>query len=285
MNDEEHKIPVARLNRDMARASVTLTDQEARFLVDAYYLMQDGRKRGDNQVRAMDAEPHMVISWLSTQYDTLESQTRRSLDRYSDAHPVGRWMKSIYGIGPVIAAGLLAHIDIKKAPSVGHIWRYAGLDPTTKWAKNTKRPWNAQLKTLSWKIGQSFMKFAAQAECVYGHVYRERKIYEINRNESGANAATAAQTLSEKRFDKSTEAYKALITGKLPPAQIDARARRYAVKLFLSHLQCVWWFVDTKTLPPDPYAIAHKGHVDFIKLPCTSVIPGLTEALQEKGWA
>ena len=37
------------------------------------------------------------------------------------------------GIGPVIAAGLLANIDIKQAPTVGHIWRFAGLDPTNKW--------------------------------------------------------------------------------------------------------------------------------------------------------
>jgi Transposase IS116/IS110/IS902 family len=282
MNDEPS---VARLDRDLAKASTTLTEQEARFLVDAYYLMQDGRKRGDNQVRAMKAEPHTVIAWLTTQYDTLESQTKRSLDRYSDAHPVGRWMKSVYGIGPVIAAGLLAHIDIKKAPTAGHIWRFAGLDPTSKWGKGEKRPWNAQLKTLCWKIGQSFMKFHASDECVYGHIYRDRKAYETSRNELGNNAALAAQILTEKKFDKTTEAYKALSTGKLPLGQIDARARRYAVKLFLSHLQCVWWFVDTGTLPPDPYVIAHKGHAHYIPVPNSMVIPGLFRALEEKGWA
>jgi Transposase IS116/IS110/IS902 family len=281
MNDNPS---VARLDRDLAKASTTLTEQEARFLVDAYYLMQDGRKRGDNQVRAMKAEPHTVIAWLTTQYDTLESQTRRSLDRYSDAHPVGRWMKSIHGIGPVIAAGMLAHIDIKKAPTAGHIWRFAGLDPTMRWNKGEKRPWNAQLKTLCWKIGQSFMKFAANEACTYGHLYRNRKTYETLRNDSGGNAERAAAILLEKRFNKSTEAYKMLSTGKLPLAQIDARARRYAVKLFISHLQCVWWFADTGALPPDPYAIAHKDHVHFVPVPNAREIPGLAEALKEKGW-
>jgi hypothetical protein len=281
MNDEPS---VARLDRDLAKASTTLTEQEARFLVDAYYLMQDGRKRGDNQVRAMKAEPHTVIAWLTTQYDTLESQTRRSLDRYSDAHPVGRWMKSIHGIGPVIAAGMLAHIDIKKAPTAGHIWRFAGLDPTMRWNKGEKRPWNAQLKTLCWKIGQSFMKFAANEACTYGHLYRTRKTYETLRNDSGGNAERAAAILLEKRFDKSTEAYKMLSSGKLPLAQIDARARRYAVKLFISHLQCVWWFADTGALPPDPYAIAHKDHVHFVPVPNAREIPGLAEALKAKGW-
>lgn len=282
MNDETPA--VQRLSLDLAKASTTLTTQEARFLVDAYYLMQDGRKRADNQVRAMKAEPHMLISWFATQHDTLESQIKRALDRYSDAQPVGLWMKSIYGIGPVIAAGLLAHIDITKSPTVGHIWRFAGLDPTTKWNRSQKRPWNAALRTLSWKIGQSFMKFAAHPECVYGHLYRKRKEYEVKRNDSGGNAETAARILTEKKYGKGTEAYKALSVGKLPPAQIDARARRYAVKLFLSHLQTVWWFVHTNNLPPDPYVIAHKGHVDYIPVPNADEIPGLAEALKAKGW-
>ena len=31
-----------------------MTTMEARYLVDAYYLMQDDRKRAHNQVRAME---------------------------------------------------------------------------------------------------------------------------------------------------------------------------------------------------------------------------------------
>ena len=153
---------VSRMSKDIAAASITLTDVEARFLVDAYYAMQEGRKRATNQSRAMEGEPHSVINWLALQNDTLENQVKRALDKYTEAHAIGRWMKSIYGIGPVIAAGLMAHIDIKKATTAGHIWRYAGLDPTVEWKKKTKRPWNAELKTLCWKIGQSFMKFSGR---------------------------------------------------------------------------------------------------------------------------
>src|SRR6185312_11642646 len=101
----------------------TMSPDEARYLVDAYYLMQENRKRSDNQVRSMEAEPHTVIAWLAENSDMLEGQIKRALDKYTDAHVVGQWMKSIHGIGPVIAAGLMAHIDINKAPTVGHIWR------------------------------------------------------------------------------------------------------------------------------------------------------------------
>ena len=158
----EHREPAIRLSRDLIKASSTMTTMEARYLVDAYYLMQDDRKRAHNQVRAMEEEPHSVIGWLAGQSETLEGQIKRALDSYSDSHPAGAWLKSNYGIGPVIAAGLLAHIDIRKAPTVGHIWRFAGLDPTTKWEKGQKRPFNAELKTLCWKLGQSFMKFSQQ---------------------------------------------------------------------------------------------------------------------------
>jgi len=284
---DEMRSSIVRLTRDLKAAASTMSEQEARFLVDGYYSMQDDRKRANNQARAMGEveEPHTLVVWLAEQGEMLEGQIKRALDSYSDAHPVGAWMKSIYGIGPVIAAGILAHIDIHQAPTAGHIWRYAGFDPSVKWEKGKKRPWNASLKTLGWKVGQSFMKFSNQEECVYGAIYRKRKEYEVAKNDAGTNAETAARILTEKNFSKSTDAYKHLTGGKLPPAQVDGRARRFTVKLFLSHLQCVWWFVEFGELPPAPYAIAHLDHAHFIAIPNADKIPGLPAALRARGWS
>lgn len=125
-----------RLSRDLRASAKTLSDEEARFLVDAYYIMQDQRIRTEGQVRALadSKEPHQVIRWLAQQSRMLEDQVKGALDRYTSAHPVGQWMKnSVKGIGPVISAGLLAHIDIARAPTAGHIMRFAGLDPTVVW--------------------------------------------------------------------------------------------------------------------------------------------------------
>lgn len=126
---------VQRLNRDLANAAKTLSKAEARFLVDYYYIKQEDRKRSDNQVRALNSsnEPHTVVKWLATQSAVLENQIKRALGLYSMEDSLGKWAQSNVGIGPVIAAGLLAYIDIEKAPTVGHIWRFAGLDPTSKW--------------------------------------------------------------------------------------------------------------------------------------------------------
>ena len=113
----------------------------------------------------------------------------------------------LHGTGPrlwalAIAAGFLAHIDIERAPTVGHIWRFAGLDPTQKWEKKTKRPWNADLKTLCWKLGESFVKVKGNENDIYGKVYEARKAQEVLRNEAGELADQAADVLKNKRIGK-----------------------------------------------------------------------------------
>ncbi len=308
--------PVQKLTKDLTTAARTLEDDEARFLVDYYYIAQEDRKRAGNQALALNnnAEPNSVLNWLHKQSETLENQIRRALDSYTQAHSMGSWMREIYGIGPVISAGLLANIDIERAPTAGHIWRFAGLDPTVVWKKTedvqkdvsaikeldetevirlakeygrnpeslikrslndrgeldrgqlrnalAMRPWNATLKTLCWKVGQSFMKFSGRDECVYGKIYLQRKAYEIDRNEAGGNATAAAA--GARRVGKNTDAYEHYSAGKLPPAQIDARARRYAVKLFLSHLHNEWYRRHFGVEPPLPYPIAILGHAHLI---------------------
>jgi len=167
----------------------------------------------------------------------------------------------------VTAAGLLAHIDIHKAPTAGHIWSFAGLVAGQKWNKGEKRPWNADLKTLCWKIGESFKNVSGKPDAYYGQVYKKRKEFEIENNNAGHYADQAKVSLESKKWDKSTEAYKAYIAGRLPPARILLRAERYAVKLFIAHLHQVWFEHEFKKSPPNPYVIQFLGHVDFLPPP------------------
>lgn len=262
MNDDPENEAISKLSKDLREAAKTLTPNEVRFLVDSYYQMQENRIRSDGQIRALEttAEPHRVLDWLSINAETLENQIRKALDYYSNDHPVGKWSRSVCGIGPVIAAGLLAHIDIKRAPTVGHIWSFAGLNPNKKWLKGEKRPWNASLKTLCWKIGESFVKVSGNPKAYYGHIYVERKAREIAFNDAGKYADQARQALEEKKYSKETEAYKAYIQNKLPPGRIQSRAKRYAVKLFLAHWHEVAYRNEFHTDPPIPYPIAILGH-------------------------
>jgi Transposase IS116/IS110/IS902 family len=261
---------VKRLSKDLRKAAATLSDREARYLVDLYYIWQDHRKRAGSQVRQMSevAEPHDVIAWVGTQADTLETQIKGALNIYAKANPLGVWSMSITGIGQIISAGLLAHIEIEKAPTAGHIWRFAGLDPTVRWEKKTKRPWNAGLKTLCWHIGESFVKQQSRPSDYYGKLLLERKEYEIARNDRGELADQAVEILRTKNIGKQTDAYKHYSVGKLPPAQIHARAKRWATKLFLSHWHEVAFRFRYGTLPPKPYVLTHVGgHAHAIEIP------------------
>lgn len=280
-NIDDHDSLVLRLRKDLAAAAVTLTPREARYLVDLYYQVQEYRIALAGQIRAVGTEePHAMLDFMIDQVETLEGQLKRALDLWTRDHPLSAWARGICGIGPVIAAGLRAHIDITKAPTVGHIWRFAGLDPTLVWERGQKRPFNASLRVLCYKIGESFVKVQNNDSDVYGVVYATRKVLEIERNEAGQFKEQAAQVLAAKKIGKATEAYKAYSVGKLPPAHIHARARRYAVKLFLAHYWETAYRLHFGTEPPLPYPIAHLGHVHKIE-PSTGREPSTGERANE----
>lgn len=268
-----------------------LSAGELRLLVANYYASQEMRKRMDMQLRhlgdrddVIDEDippadrPKGISIYAAESFSSIESQIAKALDMATN-NPIGLWLKAQRGIGPVIAAGLLAEIDITKAPTAGHIWSFAGLNPDQKWNKGEKRPFNPDLKVLCWKAGQCFMKQSNDPDCFYGKLYRERKAYEIARNESGANADKA------KAFTVSPGATKAvkdkLKDGKMPDFNIDARARRYAVKIFLSHLHAVMFYDHHGEKAPLPYSIAMLHHAHFIDIPHADMIPGLQQAMDK----
>lgn len=260
-----------KLSKDIKQAGVSLTTAECRYLVDLYYQMQEYRKRTDNQCRRLDTtpdgEPHETIAFFAQSFDTLENQIKRVLESYAKSKEIGKWMLSITGIGPVISAGLMAHIDIKNVETAGQIQAFAGLDPTRQWNKGEVRPHNAKLKTLCWKIGQSFVKVSNNDKDVYGKIYQIRKAYEQEKNEAGEYTEQARIKLEKTKIGKDTEAYKWYSIGKLPPAHIQQRAERYAVKIFLSHLFSVWYEIDRGVKPPKPFAIAILNHAHEIPIP------------------
>ena len=94
-------------------------------------------------------------------------------------------------------------------------------------------------------------------------LYRQRKEYEQANNEAGLYREQAALGLARMR-DKKTDAYKCYARGILPPGHIDARARRWAVKLFLAHFHDEYYRRVVGTAPPLPYPIAHLGHAHVI---------------------
>lgn len=251
--------------KDIRAAVEGLTSNSARLLVDAYYTTQENRIAQNNRIIAMkkDGEPTALFEILASQAEQSEDMIKKALNDFTLNHKMGSWMRGIHGIGPVLAAGLLAHIDINMAPTAGHIWSFAGL-VGKKWEKGQKRPWNASLKVICYKISMSFVKLSGSEKCHYGHLYRKRKEWEVAKNDRGDNAAAAALLLSEKNYSEDKDTYACLKSGKLSPGHVDARARRYVVKIFLSHLQAEWYRREFNKEPPAPFAIAIQGHAHMI---------------------
>ena len=208
--EEEAKL-LRKMKKDLRDAAKLLQPHEARYLVDYYYQMQKTRIQSSNRIFAAGGEPSTLIEWLFSEQKAVEALLKAAMGKYAESQAVGLWSLDVIGIGPIIAAGLLAHIDITKAPTAGHIWSYAGLDPNTIWHGRVKgkaivesiigkskdvsdeeflsicaaagrkpsslrkmakdaltktslvkalsmRPFNAELKKLCWKIGESFVK-------------------------------------------------------------------------------------------------------------------------------
>lgn len=254
-------IGIEKLSKDLKASAALLTDAQARYLVDTYYQLQDFRIRSAAQTRSSKEEPVEFNAWLYKQLETLENEIQKSLLVYAKNHKAGRWALSICGIGPVISAGLLAHCHGYN--TVSQLWSFAGLNPTKKWNKKEKRPWNANLKVLVvFKAGESFIKVQNNPKDIYGKLYRQKKDLEIEKNERGGFAKEAEEKLASVKIGKDTEAYKAYSQGKLPPAHIHARARRYAAKMFLAHFAEVKYLADHGKPLPRPWVFDIAGHDD-----------------------
>ena len=353
--------PVQKLDRDMLKAIKQggggVTDSEARYLVDTYYQIQKRRIRLNNQIKGLDrdakqserpAEPHSALDFAYKDAEMQESNVYKLLQAYTALHPMSWFFDQTMGIGPILSAGILAHIDIKKCPTAGHIWSFAGLVNDVIWTntegakkiwakadgasnleklvnaakivnrnpdrlfelagdklteKNciaaiAKKPFNSSLKTLCWKIGESFVKVSKREGAFYGRMYAQRKCKEWDRNLSGDLVDQANKKLRDTKIGKTTDAYawysgkinpskvrEALNNGEelkvdnllaeegkglpmLPPAHIHARSTRYTVKIFLSHLQECWYRQDIGE-PPNPFAVGILGHAHVIHPPQT----------------
>lgn len=120
-------------------ASVT-NNTLARQLVDLYYDMQETRKRLGNKQRAADHGRDAVtedtaIDFMLAQSEAMEHNAKGFLEAFVQVQPIyEEWLREVHGIGPILAAGLIAYLGSRDLPpTVGHWWRYAGLDPSQKW--------------------------------------------------------------------------------------------------------------------------------------------------------
>lgn len=264
--------PSGTLVRDIMRQLPRMPYKEARYLYWLYQSFQRERLAASNRIRVIrkDGGNPLMMEHFFHQYMELEKAMGKALAYWVKEERVyNEWLKNIRGIGPTLGAGLIAFVRPEYSRTAGSIWRYAGIDvgpmdelATTKYSRTFQK--------LCWLVGRSFIYSKPRTEDQYSfyyEMYLRRKKYEISRNERGELADQAAARLKAFNYGRTTVAFKEYSAGRLPKAHIHARAIRWTVKLFLSHLAHVTYELAYGEPPPAPYVIAIKGHKDFIGIP------------------
>lgn len=208
-------------------------NREIQYLIERYYQTQEHRIAMENQVRALKeaGEETNPLEDYYERFHGIEKDISKYLASAIKDHLMWKWLKSVKGIGPILASALLSTIDIRKADHASSVWKYAGLAPGQKREKGKKIDYNPFLKTVCWKIGESFVKSRGEY----------RKVYDTSK------------TYYQQKFPAEKKEGKRTLYTK---GHIHAMAKRRAVKLFLSHFWAKWREAEGLSVS-EPFA--HRG--------------------------
>lgn len=283
----EHEKP-----NQMMVVAARMTAQLERNLQAAMFVYASSQKVGQ-WLMSLPGIAHTLAAGLLAYIDIERCQSVSQIWRYAGLDPTLEWYssekakaivkKTLEEVGGsneavdangIVTSDFLARVCLatnRKPERLAQLALFQGQYNSIKLENLAKaltvRPWNAHLKTLCWKIGESFSKTSRNPNNLYAQVMAERRLKDNERNEAGELADQAENMLKRKKIRSSTVAYKKYKKGLLPDGHLHARAKRYAVKLFLSHLFHVM-YEDRYGEPPEkPYIIAHGGHVHYIPPP------------------
>ena len=247
---------------DISKMGGEMGMEEVKVFVQLYRQRQIDRLAHESQLRELNkiGKDSTALRVLAAQAYECEQVIKIAMDEWTTTHVLGAWMRRIYMVGPVIAAGILSELDITKAKTAGAFMRFGGIDPTAKWEKGQRRPFNAKLKQYLYYAGDVFNKARNNEKCFYGNkiILPYIKHYS-EQNEAGAYIETAKQLVAT--CSKNTQAYKAGLKGMLSDYHIKKRAIYKGKQIFVSHLFDEWYRLHYNQEPPAPYVIAHMGHI------------------------
>lgn len=124
-------------------------------------------------------------------------------------------------------------------------------------------PYNKKLKTACWKLGEQIVKVCNNPNSLYGQLYKERKAYELEKNDKLEYKDQAEHILNTINITNKA-VIKTNKAGKLTKGHIETRAKRYAVTMLIRHYWEACYYYTYNKKPELPYAIEHLGHSDYI---------------------
>jgi hypothetical protein len=212
-------------------------------LITRYYQVQEHRIKIGNQIFQLEeaSQPVAPFDNYYERFHDIEKDMAKYMESEIKEHTMYDWLKEIKGIGPIISCALLSTINIKEARHVSSVWKYAGLDVASDGQARSRKKehleeyeyldskgkkkkkmgitFNPFLKTVCWKIGESFVKSKGDYREIYDN---SRKFYD---EKFPKEVTVEGKT---KKYKKYTKGHK------------YAMAKRRAVKLFLSDFWAEW---------------------------------------------
>jgi hypothetical protein len=187
-----------------------------RVLVDLRQNTQKQRVAMSNRIEAVDSgrapyneHTYSIYQKWFQRFKTTELQVDGDIRDLAENYEIIDIMCMVKGIGPLLAAKIVALIDIHESPHVSSLWRFAGYGVSEGKADRpiSGQPlvYNQRLKSMMFVIGQSLLKTRSPYAAIY---YEAKEYYENNRDWSKLHRHLAAM--------------------------------RKMIKLYLSHLWIIW---------------------------------------------
>lgn len=234
---------------------------EIRLLVDSFYAIQNLRIQQGNRIHMLvrdygvdESEASMLHNMIKVGLTSVERDIEKRVRHYVRPMPIYKlWMgPEVKGVAEILAGGIIAGLgDIGKFGTVSKVWKYCGLGINEdggiqKRKRGEKINYSPFLKTLCWKIGESFVKISDRG-------YYGERLSEYKNNEVKKQLASGIVILPQADIPKKDD-------GKVYMSQghVHNRAKRKAVKLFLSHTWHVWREIEG--LPTEGKWFPPEGH-------------------------
>jgi len=214
---------------------------------------------------------------LSNEAKAMEERYKSLMMQYIVEEPIwNEFLGKVKGLGPVLSANLIKNFGYcEKFAQISSLWKYCGFHVvngvSVKRKKNTKLDFNIKMRTLCWKIGDSFMK---QNSPIYRQIYDNEKKRQMSIKYKVGELAKKY----EKSYTKGNNPYKESDTG-LILGHAHNRALRKMVKIFLSH----YWVATREITNQEitkPYVEGVLKHKHIIKW--QDVVTANNEARENK---
>lgn len=119
---------VRRVPKDIRYSAVDMSKLEAQYLYKDYMSWRKLNQTSTHyrNILGKKGDHSDCINFITADIQRLRKNIVDMLDIWAENYITGRWVKSIPGLGPVVAGGLLSVVDIKRAPTSSSLCQFAG---------------------------------------------------------------------------------------------------------------------------------------------------------------